>query len=372
MATKQTDTKGVSRVTVSEVEGVMDYDALMKEFGVEPFQHYLDKLPNKTAMYRRGIVFAHRNFERIFKAINEKRKFAVLTGFNPSGPPHLGNLLFLKQALYFQQLGAEVFIPISNDETYVFKKQSSLERATQIAYENVIPDIIALGFKKGKTHIFVSTEYSKVYELAVKLSARTTFSTIKAIFGFDNETNPGAIFYTVVQAAHILLPQLKEHGGPRPTVVPIGIDQDPYMRLSRDLAEKLGYVKPSSTYHKFMPGLQGGKMSGSKPETCIFLNEKPADVRKKIWRAFSGGGATLQLHKEKGGNPDVDVACQYLFFLFEENDKKLFNIFDGYRRGTIFTGEVKELLIKKVNKFLKEHQKKREKAKKHIDDFMMR
>ncbi|MBI4018142.1 MAG: tryptophan--tRNA ligase [Candidatus Aenigmarchaeota archaeon] len=363
-----------SKVTVAAVEGEVDYDALMKEFGVEPIEEFLKKFDKKNLppMYRRGVVFAHRNFGRIYESIINKKKFAVLTGFNPSGPPHLGNLLFLKQALFFQEMGADVFIPISNDETYVFKKQASLEKATQIAYEQVIPDIIALGFKKKKTHIFVSTEERRVYELAVKLSAKTTFSTIKAIFGFDNETNPGAIFYTIVQAAHILLPQLQDFGGPKPTVVPIGIDQDPYMRLSRDLAEKAGFVKPSSTYHKFMLGLQGGKMSGSKPETCIYLNEKPDSVRRKVWRAFSGGGATLQEHKEKGGNPDIDVACQYLYFLFEESDKKVSEIFSGYRNGSVFTGEVKELLIKRITDFLKEHQKAREKAKKHVDDYMLK
>ncbi|MBI2579247.1 MAG: tryptophan--tRNA ligase [Candidatus Aenigmarchaeota archaeon] len=364
----------MAKVTVSGVEGEVDYDALMKEFGVEPIDEFMKKMDRKKLppMYRRGIVFAHRNFQRIYDSIMNKKRFAVLTGFNPSGPPHLGNLLFLKQALFFQDMGADVFIPISNDETYVFKKQASLEKATQIAYEQVIPDIIALGFKKGRTHIFVSTEEKRVYELAVKLSTRTTFSTIKAIFGFDNETNPGAIFYTIVQAAHILLPQLQDFGGPKPTVVPIGIDQDPYMRLSRDLAEKVGMVKPSSTYHKFMPGLQGGKMSGSKPETCIFLSDSPETAAKKIRSAFSGGGRTLQEHKEKGGNPDVDVACQYLYFLFEESDKKISEIFSNYRNGSMFTGEVKELLIKKLAAFLKDHKKKREKAKKNIDDYMLK
>lgn len=362
----------MAEINVSEVRGEVNYEEVMKEFGIEDIRHYLEKMKNLPAIYRRGMVFAHRNFQQIFRAIEEKKRFAVLTGFNPSGPLHLGNLLFLKQALFFQSRGAEVFIPISNDETYVFRKAESVEKATRNAYDYVIPDIIALGFKRSKTHFFISTKEPRVYELAVKLSARTTFSTIKAIFGFNNETNPGAIFYSVVQSAHILLPQLPDFGGPKPTVVPIGVDQDPYMRLSRDLAEKIGMLKPSSTYHKFLPGLQGGKMSGSKPETSIFLTDTPEAAKKKVMRAFSGGAATLEEHRKHGGNPDIDVACQYLYALFEESDRKISEIFDGYRSGSLHSGDVKSYLAKKVEAFLKEHQRRRRKAKKHLDKFMLK
>ncbi len=206
----------------------------------------------------------------------------------------------------------------------------------------------------------------------MKLSTKATFSTMKAIFGFDNETNPGAIFYGVTQSAHILFPQLDEYGGPRPVVVPIGIDQDPYMRLVRDMAEKVGMQKPSSTYHKFLPGLLGGKMSSSKPETCILLTDEPELARKKIMRAFSGGGATLQEHKERGGNPDVDVAYQYLLYIFEDSDKKIKEIHDSFKNGSMTSGEIKSYLGDKIEKFLKKYQKRREKAVNQVDKFLIR
>lgn len=361
----------MAKISVDNVEGEVNYQEVMKEFGIEPMDNYLKKIKDLPLLYRRGLVFGQRDFGIIFDAINNKKKFAALTGANPSGPLHLGNKMFLDQALFFQKCGADVFIPISNDETYVFKKAKTIDDATKNAMEDVIPDIIAMGFDQKKTKIFISTKTPAVYELAVKISTKTTFSTIKAIFGFDNETNPGQIFYTIIQSAHILFPQLPEFGGPKPVVVPIGIDQDPYMRLVRDMAERSGFVKPSSTNHKFLPGLHGGKMSGSKPETCIYLNEKPDMARKKIMRAFSGGAASLKEHKEKGGNPEIDVACQYLKFMFEENDKKLNSIFEGYRNGSVTSGDVKNMLADKVVSFLKEHQKKKEKAKKQIDRFLI-
>ncbi len=362
----------MAKITVSGVEGEIDYEKLVKEFGVEPIASYLKSMKGLDLLYRRGIVFAHRDFARIADCIKNRKPFAVLSGFNPSGTLHLGNLFFLKQALFFQKQGADVYIPVSNDETYVFKKTQDFERTTKFAEEEVIPSMVALGFDPKKTKIFISTKTAKVYELAVKLSTKTTLSTIKATFGFTDETNPGQIFYAIVQSAHILLPQLHEYGGPRPTVVPIGIDQDPYMRIVRDMAERVGMIKPSSTYHKFIPGLQGGKMSGSKPETCIFLNDDIAVARKKIMRAFSGGANTLEEHRKKGGNPDVDVSFQYLKFLFEEDDKKIAEIEQDFRSGSMTSGELKNYLADKVEKFLKEHQQAKEKAKKKLDDFLLK
>lgn len=361
----------MATISVSGVEGEIDYQKLIREFGVEPIDTVTGRVPNPSLMYRRGIIFAHRDLDVVLSAVKNKKPFAVLTGFNPSGEIHLGNLFFLKQALFFQQMGGTFYLPISNDETYVFKKSDDLDKTTDFAYREVIPSIIAVGFEPEKTKIFVSTRTQKAYELAVKLSRRATFSTIKAIFGFTNDTNVGQIFYTVMQSAHILFPQLREYGGPKPTVVPVGLDQDPYLRLVRDIAEKEGFVKPSSTYHKFMPGLQGGKMSGSKPETCIYLSDEPAAARKKIMRAFSGGGASLEEHRAKGGDAGRDVAFQYLKFMFEEDDVKLGEIEEAFTTGAMTSGEIKKLLADRVEKFLREHQQKKEKARKLVRRFLI-
>jgi tryptophanyl-tRNA synthetase len=359
------------KISVSDVEGEVNYEEVMNEFGIKSITPFLKKMKKPPLIYRRGIVFAQRDFKQIYDAIINKKPFAVVTGINPSGTLHLGNKLIIDQAKFFQEQGADVFIPISNDETYVFGKAKSLEKATKTALENVIPDLIALGLKEKKTKIFISTMDKRIYELSVKLSTKVTFSSIKAIFGFTNDTNPGQIFYGVVQSAHILLPEIEEFGGPKPVVVPIGIDQDPYMRLCRDIASKVGMIKPSSTYHRFLPGLQGGKMSASKPETCIFLSDSPETAKKKIMKAFSGGAPTLEEHRKKGGNPDIDVPFQYLRYIFEEDDKKLQDIRKSYRSGEMHSGEMKNYLAEKVVKFLKEHQRKRERAKKRINDFLL-
>ena len=112
-------------------------------------------------------------------------------------------------------------------------------------------------------------------------------------------------------------------------------------------------------------------MSGSKPETCIYLTDSPETARKKIMRAFSGGAGSLEEHRKHGGNPDIDVAFQYLYAMFEDDDKKIEKIRQDYKTGAMTSGEMKSYLAAKVVKFLKSHQKAREKAKKSIGKYML-
>jgi len=103
-------------------------------------------------------------------------------------------------------------------------------------------------------------------------------------------------------------------------------------------------------------------MSSSDPTTSILLTDKPDQVKNKINKyAFSGGGATLEEHKEKGANLDVDVPYQYLEFFFED-DARLAEIKEKYGKGEMMTGEVKNQLISCLNEFLKEVQGRRSKV----------
>jgi tryptophanyl-tRNA synthetase len=122
-----------------------------------------------------------------------------------------------------------------------------------------------------------------------------------------------------------------------------------------------------------IPGLKGAKskMSSSDPNSFIALTDNPKTVKNKINKyAFSGGKETLEEHKRLGGNPDIDVSFQYLRMFLEEDDDKLQEIYNDYKSGKLTTGELKKYTIDKLNSFLKDHQAKREKAKKVIDKFL--
>lgn len=85
-------------------------------------------------------------------------------------------------------------------------------------------------------------------------------------------------------------------------------------------------------------------MSASDPNSAIFMTDTPKQISKKMNASFSGGGETLELHREHGGNPDVDTAFQYLTY-FEESDEKIAEIERVYRKGEMLTGEIKKLAI---------------------------
>ena len=359
-------------ITPWEVKGDIDYDKLIKEFGTTLINDNIKKkLGSMHPLLKRGVYFSHRDFDKWLSAVDNNQKVSVLTGRGPSERMHIGHLVpfFVAKSLQ-DEFDCNVYIPISDDEKFYVKQGLTFDKAIENGMENIL-DLIALGFKPGKTFIFQDFVYTDIYKLAAQVAKRINYSEAKAVFGLKPENNIGWSFYPAMQVAHILFPQYKD--GKQMTVVPVGIDQDPFIRLSRDVAESLNFTKPAALHAKFIPGLSGSsKMSASDTENdVIYLTDSPDVVKKKINKyAFSGGKDTLEEHRKYGGNPDIDVSFLYLKYLFEEDDKKLKKIEEDYRVGKLLSGELKAILIEKINAFLKGHQAKREKAKKEVEKFI--
>lgn len=94
--------------------------------------------------------------------------------------------------------------------------------------------------------------------------------------------------------------------------------------MCRDVADKLKFSKPSLIHAKFFPALQGSstKMSASDTTTAIFMGDTQKQIQKKINKyAFSGGKTSVEEHRQHGGDPDIDVAYQYLSFFSYDDDK---------------------------------------------------
>ncbi len=371
------------KVTPYEVRGVLDdteYKRLMKEFGIQAInQALLNRIKKHTKdlhfMLSRGVFFSHRDLDFILNEYEKGNKFFLYTGRGPSGGTHIGHLLPWILTQWIQEkFKVDLWFQLTDDEKFMFRPDLELEQVNKLTQDNIL-DIIALGFDPKKTHIIVDTKNSRtLYPEAIKVAKKITFSTTKAVFGFTNETNVGSIFFTAMQAVPAFLPSVLAKKN-IPCLIPLGIDQDPHFRIARDVLPKLGYYKPSIMHSKFLSGLKvyGGKMSTSDPDSTIWTTDSPEQVKKKIMKhAFSGGQASIEEHRKKGGNPDVDVAYQWLNYFFESDDKKLKKIHDDYKSGKLLTGELKSYLVDKINAFLKEHQKKRELAKKQVDKFMFK
>jgi len=322
---------------------------------------------------RRGIYFSHRDFDKWLEAHEKGKRVSVITGRGPSEKMHLGHLVpFLVAKSLQEEFNCEVFIPISDDEKFYVKENLSFEDAIRFSEDNIL-DLIALGFKPGKTFIFEDFLYTDAYRYAAKIAKRITYSEAKAVFGLKPENNIGWSFYPAMQAAHILFPQFMR--GKHMSVVPVGIDQDPFIRLTRDIAtgKDFNFEKPAALHAKFVPSLTGDAKMSSSEGTQIFLSDTEKEVENKIKRyAFSGGRDTIEEHRKHGGLPEKDVSFQYLKFFFEPNDEKLKNIYNDYKSGKLLSSELKEILIEKINSFLKEHQKKKKLAKENINKFLLR
>ncbi|MBM3904136.1 MAG: tryptophan--tRNA ligase [Thaumarchaeota archaeon] len=360
-------------VTPWHVEGEIDYDKLIKQFGTEKITpEILKKIEAVTGdihfMLRRGIFFSHRDLVRILSDYQKGKKFFLYTGRGPSGHTHIGHLVPWVFTKWLQEkFDTNLYFQLTDDEKFFAKQDLTLEQTSKFAYENAL-DFIALGFKPEKTKIIINTKNIKtLYPIASQVAKKINFSNTKAVFGFTNETNVGMIFYTSLQSAPCFIED-------RPVLIPLGVDQDPHFRITRDVAPRIGKEKPALIHNIMIPALSGpgGKMSASEESGTIYTTDTPEQIKKKINKyAFSGGQSTVEEHRKIGGNPDIDVSYQYLRIFFEPDDKKLKTIYDDYKSGKMLTGELKAILIEKVTEFLVAHQQKREKAKDQIDKFLL-
>jgi tryptophanyl-tRNA synthetase len=363
-------------VTPYEVSGDVDYNKLAKRFGIS---HIDDKLRERifrlagepNFLISRGIYFAHRDMQWLLDKYEHGEKFYVYTGIAPSGSMHIAHLLPFTLAKWLQdRFDADVYVQVPYEEKFLVRKNKSLEELRELAMDDV-RNIAALGFKPEKTRFFFDIENANfMYRQAVRVARHITFSTIKDAFGFTNETNIGAIFYTSMQTVGSFIKSVEDNKNV-PCVIPMGVDQDVHFRIARDVVEKLGYYKPASLENIFMPGLKGQqKMSASDPDNTIYLNDDRKTVERKANMALTGQQATAELQRKYGGDPDKCAVCQYYRFFFEPDDKKLEKIFEAERKGTMLAGEHKKHFADTVNKFLEEHRKKKERV--DIQKFLMK
>ena len=361
-------------VTPWNVEGDIDYEKLTKQFGTQKISsEILSKMKQITGeehfMLRRGIFFSHRDLNIILENFEKGKKFFLYTGRGPSGNTHIGHLVPWVFAKWLQdKFDVNIYFQLTDDEKFYTKSDLTLEDTSKFALENAL-DFIALGFKPEKTKIIINTrDIKKLYPIAVQVAKKINFSNTKAVFGFTNDTNVGMIFYTSLQSAPCFIED-------KQVLIPLGVDQDPHFRITRDIAPKINKTKPALIHNIMIPSLlgPGGKMSASDEKNTIYTTDSPEVVKKKINKyAFSGGQPDIDEHRKIGGNPDIDVSYQYLRIFFEPDDNKLKKIYDDYKSGKMLTGELKSILIEKINEFLSVHQQKREEARKNIDEYLLK
>ena len=439
-----------------------DYARIRDQFGLEGVD--VSKLPNPGMLHRRGIVFAHRDLDVILGCIERSDPFGVLTGLMPSGRMHLGHSMVIDQVRWFQEQGADITVTVADLEALA-TRGTSLAEGRENAINEYVHNYAALGLDPSNTNVYFQSGRPAVQRLAFTLGRRTNLSEFEAIYGFRGDTNLAHVQAPLVQAGDIIHPQLEEYGGLRPIVVPVGVDQDPHLRLTRGIAGKthwfnvkprkaggltvalsvqtdnaelfgvapngrvdrdtreeifqrlknslapmgyadfvanpkhgtldipganlsdagqvrmcvlaleremggMGLMPPCSTYHRFAVGMTGDKMSSSKPQTTIFMDDSIEEMSKKVKRAFSGGQPTVEEHRRLGGDCSKDVAFQYLQFFFEPDDSELARIAREYESGRMLAGEIKQICIDRASEWLTDLAEKRDMWEGRLDEFL--
>ncbi len=353
---------------------IKDYSRLQSEFGIEPVAPLLQRFKKPSHHLSRGIDFGQRDLARVLDAIDKSKPYAVMSGIKPDGSFHLGNKMTADDMVYFQSLSrkATVFYAIADVEAYA-DNGLSFKETSKIATKNVA-DILALGLDPERAVVYKQSEEMRVMRMSTIFSRSVTNNMLRAIYG---ERQIGLYLSALVQAGDILMPQLADFGGPKPVLVPVGADQDPHIRLARDLAAKhsdeFGFVPPSAIYHRLELALTGGyKMSKRVPESGFTLNDTPSEASKRVLSAFTGGRATVEEQRRLGGRADICPVYDLYRFHFATDDEHSQRVYRECVEGTRMCGGCKQEAAGLVKKFLEDHHKRREALMNDAKDLLAR
>ena len=359
-------------VTPYEVRGRIDYARLREQFGTQELtSELLARLRTLAGgelhpLLARGIYYSHRDLATILDRAAAHRPFFLYSGRGPSGPLHVSHLASFELCRWLQErLGAPMYVQITDDEKYWARAGLTREETAAWGLENLY-DILALGFDPRRTRVFFdSRSIAALYPLAIRVARRIPYSTVRAVFGFEPSANIGLVFYTALQSVPCFWPSW-EAGEDVPCLIPCGIDQDPHFRVSRDIAEGLGYPKPALLHSQMIPGLLGDaamSTTGNTADNALFLNDPPKVLERKVKNAFTGGRATVEEQRRLGATPEICSVWALWRTRFARSDDEFRTVTEQCRSGALLCGECKGKLIERLHAFTAEHAVARERAK---------
>lgn len=349
-------------------EQQFDLSKLIEEFGMSRFTLALAARLSGFLLAKRGGLLAHRELDLWLSDAEKGKPVAVMSGIKPSSEFHLGSKLTAEELIFYQKrFGAKVFYAIADLEAFA-DNGLSLEQSHETAVSNVA-DLLALGLDEKNAHIYKQSCERRVMNAAFIYSKRATPAMLSAIYG---ERNYSLYFSSLVQVGDILLPQHNDFGGQKRVLVPVGIDQDPHIRFSRDIAFKEKLLLPCATYHATMRGLRGEtKMSKRDPSSVLSLSDSHEVAKKKLMSAFTGGRATAEEQRRLGGEIEKDVLYELCRFHFIDDEALLDEMKQDMVSGRLLTGEYKQKWVPYILKWLDAHQKRKKemlpKAKKLLE-----
>ena len=243
----------------------------------------------------------------------------LVSGIQPSGRLHIGNYLgALKNFVDLQNSGKySCYFFLADLHSLTEYPANAGEQKKRIL--ELTADFLAAGLDPKKSLIYQHSQIPAHAELTWILSSIAPEGDLRRMTQYKDksargeEANAGLLFYPILMAADILIYDAK--------FVPVGNDQDQHLELTRTLARKFNskfgktFVEPQGL-HTATPRVMSlkdptKKMSKSQPETCLFLDDSPAEIEKKIKSATTDSGSAVRYdQKEKPGISNLlDIYC---------------------------------------------------------------
>ena len=227
-------------------------------------------------------------------------KKVILTGDRPTGRLHVGHYVgSLKERVRLQNTGEydEIFIMIA-DAQALTDNADNPEKVRQNILQ-VALDYLACGLDPNKVHIFIQsmvpqlTELSFYYQNLVTVSRLQRNPTVKSeiqMRNFEASIPVGFFCYPISQAADIT--------AFKATTVPAGEDQKPMIEQCCEIVHKFNsvygetlvepqIVLPQNAACLRLPGTDGKAKMSKSLGNCIYLADKPEDIRTKVMGMFT-------------------------------------------------------------------------------------
>lgn len=225
-------------------------------------------------------------------------------GYETSGPVHIGTMIAVNKQVDFQNAGMKVKVLFADLHTYLNRKGTEAWIDEMIEYwTNAFK---AIGLNKSNVEYVRGSDfqYNKEYirdilELGLDITLKRAIRSMQDIARDIEHARVSQMMYPLMQIADMKALNIDLALG--------GMEQRKIHVLAREIMEKINFKKPVCLHNPLLCSLQGPatKMSSSKPETMIRIEDSPGDIEKKLNKAFCPPGVE--------GNPIAEI-CRYIIF----------------------------------------------------------
>ncbi len=287
-------------------------------------------------------------------------KKRVLSGMQPSGKLHIGNLVGALQNWVKLQEKYECYYFIA--DWHALTSQYADTSNLNEYINDVLINWLSAGLDPEKSTIFVQSRIPEHAELHVLLSMVTPLGWLERVPSYkekqmelkDKDLNTyGFLGYPVLQSADILMYKAD--------YVPVGIDQMPHLELTREIGRRFNnfygniFPEPEGLLTRFpkVPGVDGRKMSKSY-NNCIYLSDSPDEVEQKIKTMKTD---PQRQRRNDSGDPELSPVFE-LHKIFSNKDEQD-EVAEGCRTAGIGCIDCKKILIKNIFSILEPIWEKR-------------